>query len=141
MCSKFTAIVGCYGFQVLALVGKRQPPYRLCKQRSILSIFQLCHDKEVGTSLYHGKNGIAVAINDEIHFPVTETFPIRFRWTLMDALAVSYVGSCLLDLRMLVAVFHHVSAILGQFTAFICPNHLIDSFMGDVYALILLEPT
>ena len=66
------------------------------------------HDKISKYGKYHGKNGVAVAVNNKVHFPISEPFAVSLGRTLMYAYAVFNVCSLGLTGDALSAVILHL---------------------------------
>ena len=103
-------------------------------------MFEFCHEQEVGASLYHGQDGMVFLVHDEVHLPVPEAFAVCLYRPLMDADAVTYVGSLrLLSFPGLSGIFHLMSAVSRKYSRLILSYELVDGFVGYAYAFFSQE--
>ena len=115
MGGELASVVRRDGFQVVPLVGQQEPPYGLCQRHGPPPLPEPCHQEEVRAPLYHCEDGVAVAVNDEVHLPVTEPPAVRLDGTLMYAPAVPDVrGPGLTGRALPAAVSHPVAAVSCQ---------------------------
>ena len=130
-------------------VWPQQPDDSLRHFLRVLNIRQPFHYKVVPAPLAQGQNRALLAFPKyQVHLPVTEPLPVRFARTIVDANPVRDVGRFRRPIALLVTpVLHPVAAVLLQFPALVCADHLIyplvrqpDTVLQQIPGYLLRRP-
>lgn len=133
---ELAAIIRGYGQNPGQPIRIQEPDYGFGNRLGILPMRQLFDDAVWGIPLSKDQNGsVTVLADNEIHFPVAETWAVSFFGSLVDACAVWDIGGLgrfVLFFRLSV-ILPFVSGIGKQLAAFVSMYVIVDDLFRYVY--------
>ena len=113
-------------------------PDHLCQRLCLLPKWQFLHKRHVGGFLRQREYGVLVRAYDQVRLKISESLPVNFLTSFMDAHPV-------LDWKMsalgTMPIFHLMPCVLGKFPCRVIVDDVIDEQVGHLYPLILAQIT